>query len=482
MERNSSLRGRLLRGLLPAVFLIIVASAVFPYLLALRPAESAFDRALGDGAYAIATIIRSLPPEQVVIDAQAEGAIRSDSVDTVLFAVLDPEGRLLAGDAALLLRPRAASQANPWIHTELVTGQPMRVFSLVAPCGRANCEIRIGETLRKRDALRRGTLLAAFLPEGALALFIVVFVALGVRRALAPLQAYSARLLQLGELGWQEMDPEETVAEVRPLIRALNRSAAALRSAAEAQQRFLSTAAHQLRTPLAGLKASADLAQLTTDPEQMHLQLAQVSRSADRVARLANQLLALARSDPRVQRPEELAPCDLAEICADLIEDSLRRAHAANIDLGFELNPAPLHGHPLLLRELLANLIDNALRYTPGGGRVTVRCGPAAHADGSTWLEVEDDGPGIPADMHESVLGRFVRLPGTPGEGSGLGLAIVKEICETHHARLQLLDSRASADPVRHGVDWRPGLRVRVEFADAPAVSPPPSPPLAARV
>lgn len=466
MERDSSLRGRLLRGLLPAVFLIIVASAVLPYLFALQPAEHAFDRALGDGAYAIATIIRTLPPEQVVIDPQAEGAIRSDSVDQVMFAVIAPDGRLLAGDPPLVPGRRPDASDNPWIHTEVIGGQPMRVFSLLAPCANVDCEIRIAETLRKRDALRRGALIAVFLPEGLLGLFIVVFVALGVRRALTPLQAYSARLLRLGELGWQEMDPNETVVEVRPLIRALNRSAAALRSAAEAQQRFLSTAAHQLRTPLAGVKAAADLAQLTSDPVQMRSQLAQVSRSADRVARLANQLLALARSDPQAQRPDELAPCDLAEICADLIEDTLRRAQVANIDLGFELVAAPLQGHALLLRELAANLIDNALRYTCSGGRVTVRCGAGEGGTPGAWLEVEDDGPGIPPEMHESVLGRFVRLPGTQGEGSGLGLAIVKEICETHGARLQLLDAapRNMASSAAAGARTGPGLRVRVDF------------------
>lgn len=451
MNRDTSLRGRLLRGLLPPVFLIIVASAVFPYLLAVRPAENAFDRALGDGAYAIATIIRGQPPEQVAIDAQAEGAIRSDSVDMVLFAVTGPDGRLLAGDQPLVRAHRPEDGGNPWIATADVGSQPMRVFALSAPCGAQTCEIRIAETLNKRDNLRRGVFLAAFLPAGLLGLFVVLFVVLGVRHALQPLQEYSAKLMHLGELRWQEMDPNETVEEVRPLIGALNRSAAALRSAVEAQQSFLSTAAHQLRTPLAGLKASADLAQLAVEPQQMRIQLSQVSRSADRVARLANQLLALARSDPQVQRPEELSSCDLAEISTDLIEDASRRAHLANIDLGFELSPAPLHGHPLLLRELLANLVDNALRYTPNGGCVTVRCG---QAEGHAWLEVEDNGPGIPVALRESVLGRFVRLHGTQVEGSGLGLAIVKEICETHHAALRLLDAGSSPS----------GLRVRVDF------------------
>jgi two-component system sensor histidine kinase TctE len=463
MGQARSLRGRLLKGLLPPVFLIIVASAVFPYLLAVQPAERAFDRALGDGAYALATIIHSWPPDQVEIDPQAEGAIRSDSVDRVMFSVQGPDGRLLAGDRELARTPRPSGAPNPWIQTDSSGVEPVRIFVLQAPCSNQRCEIRIAETLHKREALRRGALLAAFLPEMLLGLFIVLFVVLGVRRALVPLQGYTSRLLQLGELGWREIDPSETVEEVRPLIRALNRSAAELNSAAEAQQRFLSTAAHQLRTPLAGVKAAADLAQLTRDPEQMRQQLAQVSRSADRVARLANQLLVLARSDPHARRPDEQAPCDLAELGTDLIEDSLRRAHAANIDLGFELVPAPVVGHALLLREMIANLLDNALRYTPAGGRVTLRTGGAEAPGACGWVEVEDDGPGIPPDLYEVVLQRFMRLPGTQGEGSGLGLSIVKEICASHGAKLTLRPSQVDAIGAT-----RPGLCVRVEFAQPP--------------
>ena len=455
--------------MLPPVFLIIVLSAVLPYALALRPAEEAFDRALGDGAYALGTIIKSQAAAAVSIDAQAEGAIRSDSLDQVLFAVMDAQGRLLAGDRQLTAQPRPAGAPNPWIHTSLSGPAPMRVFVLRSPCADQMCEIRIAETMNKRDALQRGALLAAVLPELILGLFIVLFVFVGVRRALAPLQTYTTRLLQLGELGLYGMNPRDAVEEVRPLVGALNHLATELKAAADSQQRFLSTAAHQLRTPLAGLKAAADLARLTVDPDQMRAQLVQVSRSADRVARLAGQLLALARAEPQVQKPEERVQCNLAELAEDLIDDGLRVAQTANIDLGFELASAPLVGHPLLLRELLANLLDNALRYTPNGGRVTLRTGSDPGAQPTSWLEVEDDGPGIPADQRQSALERFVRLPGTSGQGSGLGLSIVKEICDSHGAALTLTHAsdRAGATPApaNETTLGRPGLLVRITFA-----------------
>lgn len=460
-----SLRHRLLRGLLFPVSLIIVVSAALPYVLALRPAEEAFDRALGDGAYALAAMIRSTPPVAVRIDSQAADALRSDSVDRVLFAVQGPDGATLAGDPVLAGEPADRTEPNPWVHTEPVAGVPMRLFDLQAPCGGQACRIRVAETLRKRDDLRRGTLLASLVPECVLGIFIVLFVVHGVRRALLPLTDYSDRLLTLGAEGWRDLPADHAVEEVRPLILALNSTAAQLRDAADSQQRFLSTAAHQLRTPLAGLKASVDLARLADDPVQVRTQLDQLSRSADRVARLATQLLALARVEPHVQDPQQRRRCDLAELATDLVEDALRQASGADIDLGFELEPAPVLGHPLLLRELLANLVDNAMRYTPRGGRVTVRTGLGADRS-KAWLEVEDDGPGIPADQREAVLERFARLPGTRGEGSGLGLAIVRDICESHAAQLVLED----AQPARA---TGPGLRVRVLLAAALAPATP---------
>ncbi len=471
----------MLRGLLPPVFLIILITAILPFALTLGPAEQAFDRALGDGAYAIATIIHTTAPADVMIDPQAERAIRADSLDRILFAVIGPDGRLLAGDAALAAAPRPGDALpNPWIHTEQVGAEPLRIFALLAPCARFTCQIRIGETLHKRDALQRGALLASILPACLLGVFIVLFVVYGVRRALEPLQGYTSALLRMDTAGWQALDPAQAAMEVRPLIQALNLAGERLRSATASQQRFLSTAAHQLRTPLAGLKGTADLAGVSTDPEQVRHLLRQVSRSADRVARLAGQLLAIARSDQQIQDPAQRRDCDLAELVEDLMEDALRQAAAAEIDLGFELKPAPLLGHPLLLREMMANLLDNAIRYTPPGGRVTLRTGTGtAHVpDGATsasvgkpgvvsavqspqvpmaWMEVEDDGPGIPAEHHSSVLDRFVRLPGSGGHGSGLGLAIVQEICQAHDAALSFREG-AGHDAAR------PGLCAHVAF------------------
>jgi len=452
-----SLRGRLLKGLLPPAVFILLASALVPFFLIMRPAEDAFDRALGDGAYAIETMIRSTPSDKIEIDKQAEKAIRADSVDSIYFALVGPLGKLIAGDAFLLSKQRPVDAPNPWVYDDAHAGEKIRVFVLRDACGNDQCEIRVAETLRARHALIQNALLAGVLPQLVLGSFALLFVFIAVKRALIPFQTFASRLSKLGNNNWEPIDPEEVVEEVRPLVSALNRAASELNSAVDSQQRFLSTAAHQLRTPLAGLKAGADLARLTKNPAQLDAQLEKVSASADRVARLATQLLALARAEPQLQHPEESRACDLRTLTSDLMDDYLRLAGDKKIDLGFELSSAPLVGHPLLLRELMANLLDNAIRYTPAGGSVTLRTGLSYGPVDAAWLEVEDNGPGISIELRELATVRFARLPGVSEAGSGLGLAIVKEIVEAHEALMTMSDAFDHQE-------GRPGLIVRVEF------------------
>lgn len=452
-----SLRGRLLRGLLPPAAFILIASALVPFFLIMRPAEQAFDRALGDGAYAIESMIRATPSNQIVIDQQAESAIRADSVDLIYFAVVNSSGKLVSGDDFLRLKPRPIDAPNPWVYDDEHAGEKIRVYVMKDACGKDFCEIRIAETVRARRALIQNALLAGVLPQLLLGSFALLFVFISVKRALVPFQTFASRLPKLGQHGWEAIDPQEAVEEVRPLVAALNRAAMDLNSAVDSQQRFLSTAAHQLRTPLAGLKAGADLARLTKNPEQLDAQLEKVSASADRVARLATQLLALARAEPQLQHPEESRVCDLRALTADLMDDYLRLAGDKNIDLGFELSSAPLLGHPLLLRELMANLLDNAIRYTPSEGKVTLRTGMSFGPVDAAWLEVEDNGPGISPELRELATVRFARLPGVSEAGTGLGLAIVKEIVEAHNA-VMMMSNGSEPNLGRYG------LIVRVEF------------------
>ena len=174
-----------------------------------------------------------------------------------------------------------------------------------------------------------------------------------------------------------------------------------------------------------------------------------------RTSQLANQLLALSRADALNIAAQPMQRVDLKDLCESILSLHLDAASHKGIDLGLEAEPAQALGHEWLLRELLGNLVDNAVKYTPAGGAVTIRCGPLAGATHATFLEVIDDGPGIPLHERSKALERFYRVLGTEGEGNGLGLAIADEIARVHKTQLILADAHS-------GLSEPCGLRVRL--------------------
>jgi len=266
-------------------------------------------------------------------------------------------------------------------------------------------------------------------------------------------------------------------------VLALNRLFDLVNAQAESQRRFVADAAHQLRTPLAGLQAqveawamavAAKAAEAQPDwvyKENSPLALVDVAQTAitlgadqvfklrqavRRTSQLANQLLALSRADARSAQTQPMQRVDLQQLCEVMLETHLDAASAKDIDLGLDTVEAHASGHAWLLRELLGNLVDNAIRYTPRGGCVTLRCGWCqvdGQATGQPFLEVEDNGPGVPPHERARMLERFYRITGTVGEGSGLGLAIADEIARVHNSQLQVLDGHG-------GVGLRMHLRL----------------------
>jgi two-component system sensor histidine kinase TctE len=231
------------------------------------------------------------------------------------------------------------------------------------------------------------------------------------------------------------LDEHATPVEIAPAVEALNRLFAQLRQSNEMQQRFLSNAAHQLRTPLAGLQLHLELLLRRDLPSDVHAEIDGLHAATVRATHLANQLLALAKAEGRTDQANRLVVTDLYAVADHAVHEWVQRAIAAGTDLGFDLAHVDIAGNALLLGELLDNLLDNALRYTPAGGAITVRCG---RERGQPYLCVEDNGPGIPESAHERVFERFFRLPGSPGNGAGLGLSIVKEVVERHRAVLRM--------------------------------------------
>ena len=364
------------------------------------------------------------------VPAAVEQVLRTDRFDSIYYRVVSPAGMEIAGDADLPAPP-----GDQMAHNTTYRGAAVRVVSVQAPCGRSACTILVGETMVKREHLARDLLLQSLFPEFLIALATMVIVWYGVKWGLKPLARLSEEIKARSAGDLRPIDAAAAPEETRPLVAALNGLLAEVSAASSHQQRFIADAAHQLRTPLAGLQAHTELALAQPMPQACRAQLEQVHKATIRTARLANQLLALARAEPGAR--SLMATLDLKNIAGGEAEAWVRQSLARDIDLGFELEPAPVDGDAFLLREALSNLVHNALEYSARGGRVTVRTG---RRNGHAFLEVEDDGPGIAPAERSRVLERFYRVPGTPGTGSGLGLAIVREIAASHAANISIAD------------------------------------------
>jgi len=430
-----SLRAHLLRLLLPPVAALLAVGAVVAYYPSLEPATQAYDQALVDIGLAIGSQVRVTEAQyRFELPQAVDQVLRTDRFDRIYYRIMSPSGIEIAGDPELPAPP-----ADDIAHNTVYDGKSVRVVTVQSPCGSSICTVLVGETTLKRERLARDILLQSLFPEILVALATLVIVWFGVKRGLEPLARLSEEIKSRSAGDLRPIDAAGAPLEARPLVGALNGLLEEVSSASRSQQRFLANAAHQLRTPLAGLQAHTELALAQPMPEGCRAQLEQVHRATIRTGRLANQLLALARTEPGAR--SATAAVDLKSIAGGEADAWVRQSLARDIDLGFELDPAPVQGDAFLLREALSNLVHNAIEYSNRGGRVTVRTG---RRNGHAFLEVEDDGPGIAPEERARVLERFYRVPGTPGTGSGLGLAIVREIAASHAASLFVAEGSAS--------------------------------------
>jgi len=453
-----SLRAHLLRMLLPPIGALLVLGALVAYYPSLEPATTAYDQGLIDAGISLGTYIHTAEGGyRLELPSAVDQVLRRDSYDSVYYRVLGPNGEAIAGDDGLPGPPPERELRDGFISYDTAyKGQKIRAVAVPAKCGEAACSVVVAETTVKRRRMTRDILFSSLLPEILIAIATVLIVWFGVKRGLGPLARLSDEIKKRSPGDLRPIAAADTPEEARPLVSELNGLLDEVAQASRNQQRFLANAAHQLRTPLAGLQANTELALAKPLPTEVRAELEQVHQSTIRTARLANQLLALARAEPGARgNAAELNLKALAESEAD---GWVHQALARDVDLGFELDWAPVHGDAFLLREALANLVHNAIEYSPRGARVTVRTGRnGTHS----FLEVEDDGPGIPAPERERVLERFYRVPGTPGTGSGLGLAIVREIAAGHGATISITDATGGASATSSGTK---GCRVAITF------------------
>jgi two-component system sensor histidine kinase TctE len=432
-----SIRHALLKWLLLPLLALNLVVAVATYWLAWSPTQRAFDEALADAAWSLQPYIEANDGRIVVhLSRQAEQILRLDHFDAIYFVVRNARGDTIEGDADFPPLAPPARPNEPHAYDGTMRGNAVRIITLSAPVNGEMVTIGVAETLWKRISMRSGPGFISLLLLDALATAVSVLIAwTAVRRGLSPLKAMRRDLDARGHHDLAPLEHHGMPEELQPVANALNQLLERVRLAAQGQQDFLANAAHQLRTPLAGLKTQLEWL------EQRHAKDGETARSAammmsaiERMIRQTNQLLALARAEPTQFQRARLYPLALDKLVEQSIQHFVQEAMKKGIDLGFELQPAMIAGDSFLLRDLIDNLIDNAIRYCPIAGQVTVSCGTAGN---SVLLSVEDSGPGIPEAERERIFSRFYRLNDKIG-GSGLGLAIVRDIALDHGAELEV--------------------------------------------
>lgn len=443
------LRRRLLLALLLPLVLILITSSIFDYRLARQTADSSHDQSLADTVYDLESHIRNrLIPGPLDLAEEAEAMLRSSTPDLVYFAIRDSTGKTLAGDDDLpALSPPKDNQLM--FLDSVHKGAPVRIALLQLNHDFADIHIVVAETNKKREFSRQRILTAMVLPNLAVIVATLLAVLFGVRHGLLPLQTIEREIAARSANDLHEFDLGSAPSEIRPMLRRLNELFALLRESAAVQQRFIADAAHQLRTPLAGLQTQLDLAAGEGAFNHNAERLAHIEEATTRIGHLLSQLLSYARAESSSSISASFESVAIDQVVEKSASTFLDAALAKNIDLGFEIESATTRGLSWMLQEALGNLIDNAVRYTPEGGIINVRCGQAGD---SAYLEVEDSGPGIAQEHMGQVYERFYRIPGSPGNGCGLGLSIVQEIAGLHGASVLLGRSELG------------GLKARLQF------------------
>ncbi len=443
-----SLFGEILDWMFAPLLLLWPLSVAITFLVARSLADAPFDRSLADRTLVLAEHVRTYThaPAKESLAVTANHLLQ-DNEDRIYFQVLDLNGELLAGDPDFP-RPRLYDFAevervklrNATIREVEIRTAYSHVLGPSAD-GNANGRwmlIQVGETLERRGRLANEIIKGVIFPQFLILPIALGLVWFGLSRGLAPLKSMQHRIRTRRPDDLSPIDPHGAPEELEPLVDAFNDLLARQALSLSAQKRFIADAAHQMKTPLAGLRTQAELAMRETDPKQLQRSLAQLVRSASRTAHMISQLLSLARTE-NLRDATALDPLDLYPLVRALASEWADEALKRRIDFGIEhdAGPARISGQPILLREMVGNLIDNALRYTPERGMVTVRIRVTAD---EIVLQVEDDGSGIPLAERSMVFERFYRMPGTPGDGSGLGLSIVREIAAQHGARIEVDD------------------------------------------
>ncbi|MBK7006401.1 MAG: sensor histidine kinase N-terminal domain-containing protein [Burkholderiales bacterium] len=462
-REQRSLFGEILDWMLTPLMLLWPISLVLTWLVAQSIAGKPFDRALEYNVGALARLITVGDGRnaQFTLPLPARELLRADDLDTVYYQVLGAHGEYLSGEMGLPA-PAADEKIVPGevrMRDDEFRGTTIKVAYTWVQLDLPNARpalVQVAETMDKRSVLATEIVKGVMLPQFVVLPLAVLLVWLALAQAIKPLHHLEERIRARSPDDMSPLEVEAVPLEVVPLVESVNDLLLRLKDSIATQKRFLADAAHQLKTPLAGLRMQADLAQRAgASAEDLKQSLRQIGRSSIRATHTVNQLLALARAEGSGTAMNR-QPCDLARLTMEVVRDCVPRAMDKHIDVGFEgAQPGTpgvtVQGNPTLLKEMVRNLMDNALNYTPSSaeapGIITARVllEPVNHA---LVLQVEDTGPGIALAERELVFQPFYRALGTEADGSGLGLSIVLEIARQHHASVTVGDGHPGQVPV----------------------------------
>ncbi len=491
-RERRSLFGEILDWMLTPLLLLWPISLALTWLVAQNIAGKPFDRALEYNVQALAKLVAVKNNQvQFNLTGPAREILRADDTDLVYYKVTGTQGEHLSGELDLPapLDDDKAKDGEVRLREDAIQGQDVRVaytwmkVDVARPAatgaqlvnasrgtgsGDQYVLVQVAETLEKRKTLATEIIKGVMVPQFVTLPLAVLLVWLALVRGIKPLAQLEKRIRARKSDDMSPLDDAAVPEEVAPLVLSVNDLLSRLTASLTTQKRFLADAAHQLKTPLAGLRMQADLAQRETDADELKKSLKHIGRASVRATHTVNQLLALARTET-TGRSLAKHRVDLVDVASEVMADSVPRAMEKKIDLGYDgpaagEAPTRLEGNATLLKELVRNLIDNAIAYTPEGGQVTLRV-MSDRFSGAVVLIVEDSGPGIAPSERELVFQPFYRTLGTDTDGSGLGLAIVQEIATQHGAEIQIGEAALGDFSAQAGEARGPGTRITVRFA-----------------
>lgn len=453
-----SLRRRLLTFLLVPVLGVLLLDAVIAYYAALAYSNRVHDADLSDSALTLSEMIGN-DALRGELTAQARFLLEYDPDGRNYYEVIsDRHGRMIGNAELKGPERKVAVDAVPLLYDTMLGHRPLRAAVMRVPSHQDpgdTLTITVAENLRDRHIRAREILFLSLPMQALLIVAVLSLVWFGVSHGLGVLEPLMSRLRRrehdLGPIG-----EEDVPVEILPLTRTIDDLFARMRNMLGLQERFIADAAHQLRTPLAGIQLHVERLEASDDPASRADALAHVHRLAARAARTSAQLLALTRTQsPDLPDHDGMAIIDLAGVVPEAVGMRVHQALNLGVDLGYEGvdGPVPIRGDALQIQEVIDNLVDNAFHYAGRGHTVTVSLG---RSDDEALLAVEDDGPGVDDAFLDQLGERFFRVPGVDEDGTGLGLAIVESIAERHAARVTF--RRAASG----------GLRVELHF---PAVT-----------